>query len=37
MTGQTIFPDGGYLLNHLEPSDEMIAARRRMLESISGD
>lgn len=30
MTGQTIFPDGGFLLNYVKPSDDVIAASRRL-------
>lgn len=30
MTGQTIFPDGGFLLNYVKPTEELIAAGMRL-------
>ena len=30
MTGQTLFPDGGYLLNFSQPSAELLATRERL-------
>ncbi len=32
MTGQTIFPDGGFLLNYLRPSLDVIDAGKRLLD-----
>jgi glucose 1-dehydrogenase len=36
-TGQTIFPDGGYLLNYQKPSEEVIAAGLRVREQRLAD
>ena len=32
MTGQTIFPDGGFLLNYVKPTEELIEAGMRRLQ-----
>jgi glucose 1-dehydrogenase len=36
MTGQTLFPDGGYLLNYVAPSPELIETQMRLAADASG-
>ena len=33
MTGQTIFPDGGFLLNYVKPTEELIEAGMRRMQA----